>query len=123
MDQASRRPLLALHALLLISAVQAVTPDARDMASSELLKLFTLSSQPAQHILSERDRSEEICREAQVAPLCERAPEADYTRTGPGTTPARPARSVGTRCQLAGSAAGRTGSAREHLRSLCRLIC
>lgn len=123
MDQGSRRRLLALHALLLMSAVQAVTPDARDIASSALLKLFALSSQPAQHVFNERDRSEEICREAQVTTLCESAPEADFARTSLVPAPTRLDRPDDARCQSAGCPTGLTGSARERLRSLCRLIC
>ncbi len=123
MDRGNRRRLLALRALLLMSAIQAVTPDARDLASSALLKLFTLSTQPAHHIFNERDRSEEVCREAQVAPPCESATEADCTPTGlleiPPSSP--PWHDAWRGLAMCGS--GLPGSARMRLRSLCRLIC
>ncbi|MHB1561592.1 MAG: hypothetical protein ACYC61_29435 [Isosphaeraceae bacterium] len=122
MDRGSRRRLLALCALLLMSAIQAVTPDARDLASSALLKLFTLSTQPAHPIFNERDRSEEVCREMQVAPPCERAREADCTRTGlVALPPPLPSHDVWR--GLASNTTGPGRSARVLLRSLCRLIC
>lgn len=122
MDRGSRRRLLALCALLM-SAVQAVTPDARDMASSALLKLFTLSTQPAHRIFNERDRSEEVCREVQVASPCETALKADGTRTDLLAVSVPPLPSPDAGRALASNPAGLTGSARALLRSLCRLIC
>lgn len=123
MDQGSRRRLLALCALLLMSAVQAVTPDARDLASSALLKLFTLSAQPAHRIFNERDRSEEVCREVQVAPPGEKAQEVDRTRTGvvAVSSPSLPSHDSWRGVTL--NATGRTASARALLRTLCRLMC
>jgi hypothetical protein len=121
MGQGSRRRMMALHALLVMSAIQAITPDARDMASSALLKLFSLNCQPGQRTFNDRDHSEDVCQEARIDVLSARAVAVENSGLGRLESRILPmtAHDRGDDARSTWETAGPS----LMLRSLCRLLC